>query len=538
MEILDKLIYESTTKITKPIAQQLTNRLLIFIGLKNMLGDEIYFKDYTEASSNTRTPDHKPKINTNRCDVDISINYNPKDVKWGSFDFNHTGYEGLSRNTLRSQYPIFKDKKNNIYLSEYNIPCILKLDFDIKLANVELIDVAMSAIYHKFSTNSVFKYNALQFKYPLPDIMLLSLFRLFKLKDNVDEMTFEEYIKVGSDSQISLVVNRDNLEQKQLNILKTNVFVIGEVEYDYSPPDVEKKNQLSNRYGIKFSYTVEFAKPNMLRLSYPIVIDNKPIPKEYIIKDRDEVLQDLVGYTHKFVTFSNYYFDKDNLYEAMYGKYEAVKYPTYDRWLLPSNTKNALVKNYLTIFSGILEVYTDEIGNFLEINIEEDILPLLPEVTGNFIKNVLLYQGNNSKYDTSLLNISIFKDEYIVEDYKFEIRDNLILFIIDNISTSSIYRISFNVVHDLSYLSNEYILLALKYYDYMDYIIVKNADWLLANNYITVEERFKPEIVDGAIYIPQNNNINFTNEGEVNHGSNGKFRVGRFIIQPIKFIRD
>lgn len=536
MEIYDKLIYESTVKIVKPIAQQITNRLLKYLNLKNILGDEIYFKDLTEASSNTQTTDHKPKINTNRCDVTMTSQHDPKDIKWNSFDFNHTSSQGLSSNTMRKQFPLFGDKRNNIYLYEYSIPHRLKLDFDIKLANIELIDIAMASIYNKFSTVGIIKYNDLQFKYPLPDIMLLMLHKLFGLKENTVDMTFKEYIDVGSSSRISIIVNRDNLNQKQLNILKSHVFSLGEVEYNYETPDAEKKNQLSNRYSIPFSYTIEFLKPSMLRLMYPIVIDNKPIPKEYIMEeDKNKVLQKDSVYHFPSIIFNKYHEAQDASYEEIYGKYEVVKYPSYDKWIPPYKSRRSLNK-YLPIFQGVISISTDTIGNYLTLDIKEDILPLLPETTANFIEETLIYQGNHSKYDYSLLNISVFKDDYILREDKFEINDSFQVFTRDNIIINSIYRVVIGVAVDFSWVNREYIIYGLSQHEYMNYIIIRNAEMLIREQYVTLEEANTGKMTSSGFEINLDDKIILEDNGGL-YGLNGTFRVGRFVITPIKFIK-
>jgi len=536
MEILDKLIYESTIKIIKPISEQISNRLLIFLGLKDIIKNEIYFKDLSEGTSDTQTKDHRPKTsNLNRCDVTTTAIYDPKEVKWNSFDFNHTGAHGMAYDFLKSKFPIFVDNRNNISLYEYNTPMRLELNFNIKLANIELIDIAITGIYNKFSSSSIVKYHDIQFKYPLPDIMLFMLYKLFKLKDTSEDMTFQEYIKIGSNSQISLVMNRDNLEQKQLNILKSNVFVLGEMEYDYGVPDSEKKNKLSNRYGIKFKYTIEFSKPNMLRLFYPIVIDNKPIPKEYIIssKDRNEILHTDVNYTNPFIVLNKYHDAKNTSYKEIYEKYKLIKYPQYDKWIIPSTTNKFLKEKYIPIFSGILHVSEDNIGNYISVNIKKEILPLLSNVASTFVEEVLLYQKNDSKYDFSLLNITIFRDNFPMELDAFEIDETLNILSRENISKKYIYRIVFNLAYNWDNVNNNYIIYGLTQSNYLDFIIIRNANKLKSKGYITIHEKDSKMTSDGFV-VNESDTISF--KGDFN-GLNGAFRVGRFIIRPLRFIK-
>jgi hypothetical protein len=144
----------------------------------------------------------------------------------------------------------------------------------------------------------------------------------------------------------------------------------------------------------------------------------------------------------------------------------------------------------------------------------------------------LLFQKDDSKYDFSLLNITIFKNDFLVDVDSFSMDESLNILSRENISKSHIYRVVINLAYDWENINNEYIIYGLTQSDYLDYIIIRNANMLKKRNYITIHEKGSGMTDEG---FKVNDYDTIITEGDP-HGTNGTFRVGRFIIRPIKFI--
>lgn len=540
MEVVDKLIYESTVKIIEPISEQVSRKVLDFLGITDFFKDNIYLSsDYTTITKYTKD-NRRPKINENRCDIVFVPNYNPSEVKFSFLDFRHASAYGLAYDTLVYEYPIFQDPKDNISLYEYNLPCSIDLEFSLKLKSIELADIVVSSLYHKFENGSVVKYHDLQYSYPIPDIFVYIMYKLYRMKDFKIRVPFKDYLKIGSNSSIDLLVDRNNLNQKQLNILKTQVYALGIPEIDLSPPEADKKNQVPNRFIVNFKYTIQFAKPNLLRLMYPLVINNQPIPEEFInkTKDPDEKLcKSNVSVVCPFKPFNNYFNFEKEAAKNIPVKYATKKYPEYDK-ITAIYDYTFLHKKYQPIFQGILEV---EKGNnpttpFITLDLKNDIFPLLSEEQQKLIEDLIKIQGISTFKFSSGINITLFTNSTIIEPSKIEFDGNK-LFIYDRLDPNATHRVSINLRKNLKFIDQNIIYTFLDHHEYTDVILQSNFTYLLNQNYIEIVESISPE---NGNFLTKTSDVKLskiylgTPTKGVRHGPYAPFRIGNFLVRTIR----
>jgi hypothetical protein len=418
-----------------------------------------------------------------------------------------------------------------------------------------------SAIYFKFMNNGVAKYHDIIFNYPLPASILLSLYKLHQLKSNKDEIDFRTYIETMSNSEIGLIADRNNLDQIQLNVLKNNLFILGSLEFDQKI-DEEKRNKYTNRHDVKFTYHIEFSRPHLVRLEYPIIISNNDIPLSLVTnKNSDEWLQNYYDqYEHPFIIYNKYYNYVTDIKRNAYKKYAPLILPNYDEWKIRPYMNNRIYKDYLVIFQSTLAIDNDDIGDYISLDIREDIFPVLDnDAMKLFIEEMLVFQSEASNKTEALLNISIFKDDNLVDPGKYTIDDNLYIKIRDGIDKEAIYRITLNLAIDYERINEQAIIKGLDY-EYNDLIIMKNLHQLEAMKIIEIidirKDDFESQEIDSFTesnqeeIIVKANNIPLTKTAisktitpgytlkmkGIEYGDQTTFRIGRFILRSRKHI--
>jgi len=492
------LIKDTTSNILKPITDQVTYKLLTYIGALNFFKDDrtynIYYHDEVSALSKLRDDDYKAKVTHNRVDIIAEPIVNPKEIKNPIFTFDNDFVFGNDRLTVTDMFPIFEDAPHSIKLLEYNVPGAIKLDFNLKVKSSEVKDIIMASLYSKFSLSKINKYHDLIFQYELPTYMLVMLYKLYNMRKTPEGVSFRDYIKYGSENIISVNHDKTQMDQIQLYINKMNLMCLGSIDFGLENPEEDKINKVIDRFGIKFSYVIQFSRPHILQLNYPLLIKNKYIPDELRNDDKlNDTLSDsavasenlTMTYRHMFKTFNRAYYSNASKKTNFAKKYKTIRYPREDN-LIPK--RSPLDMNNLIIFQGILEVETTIGGNtFIQVDLKNEIFPLIQDHHDvAALEDIIKIEEDDCKSSNSLVSIMIFNNDNIIAKSSFSISDELIIFC-EDMDINSTYRIVISLRTSFLRMSKGQIYKALQYYSYFSGLIIANLEKLIADKYITVE---------------------------------------------------
>ena len=556
VQILNQPIKDGYIKILKPIAEQVTNKLLEDLHVLDIFKDKssynIYYHDDLETFSKVYTDDYKPKVSHNRCDVAIEPIYNPKELDMSLFNFNHDFTTGFNRLYIKDKQPIFMDPKYNIYIYELTIPTNIKLSFKIKVKSIEKADEINTKLYMSRSSGKIFQYEHLQYDYNIPFPILYTLFLLFKMRRTSKDFKFKSYLSLGSNKTIDIVIDQSQLlsssstkdnpfTQFSTNIHKTQVFAISKLNFELKKPESEdKKNQIVDRYTIEFECNIGFQRPISLQLHYPLVINNQMIPEEIIINTQPPGINETdTEYVHDNISINNSIYYGNNRQYIM-TKYKTIVYPKDDN-IIP--VKRILGNEHIPIFQGIVQVDKSlDTLNYISLDLKKDIFPILKEHHDiNALEDIIKTQKNRSKSKFSLVNILFYKnpENVIVDKLKYSIDDNLQIVINDNINHDATYRILITINTDWKYLDKDLVYKAFEHNTYTDSIIYKNLTPLVQNKYIDVKEIPKKDrenfLLDDPKYktfVPGDVYPGTTLKGSGYNKPYQPFRIGNFIIYP------
>jgi len=511
MLILDKIISEVNEEIISPISKEISIRFLKYLGIYKIFENRIIFNSLDEKVINDHNEKNEPLFPYNYAIINIKPNFNPKETKWDMLTKNNVSALGTKLDDIFTTYPIFADRKHRISLHQLIVPQSVELEFNINVKSLELSEIINSALFNKFMNNSVFEFNDVIFTYPIPDVILYMLYKFYKMLElDPTKLSFKDYLTIGSNSQIGLLLNRDIPENKQIVINQSLRKVLLQVEYNADPPEPEVVNKVAVSYNQNFLLTFQFAKPNMLRLSYPYVINNNPIPKEFIPKGNTLENKDMSAvYPERAI---NRAFLKYNDIYNVYQSYPFIQYP-------PNINNNPLHftrihgydKNYFPVFGGVLVANIDQnTGNpYITIDIKNEIYPLLPDKLKDELDDSFNYQSPESFFDFSgVFSIMILaNDYYIINPSNINLDvDNRIITITENVDKTYEYKIIISLIKDINKLDKPLVFKILEEdkLDFFNHILANNIKRLETDGYIEIIN--KKEIYNTN---PNNSGMNY-----------------------------
>lgn len=543
MPVLDTIIPEVTKQVIEPVSDQIVRRLLSVLGVWGMFKDNYHLKSDNLRSGDLHTQTDPRRVSNNRCDVQITPNYNPLEPVFEGQKGQDAEANRTSRRWLAGpagEFPIFNDNRANIYLHEVDVPCSVELEFTLRSKSIELADIISTALYSKALTGgSVYDYNDVVYHYALPDRVLLLLHHLHQLQDSIlDEVSFPDYLKVGSNSAIIPMKNRHQLEEgiRQLVIQRSAVQVLGKVEYDGDKPEAEHVNKVADRYDVQFRYIYQIGRPALMRVSYPIMIDNQLISKKFVRRPHG-MSRDDVDKVHPNQAINEYFRQANELSIDLYRSYPLVQYPDYDDFTPHSKIYPDFTNKYQPIFIGLMSLNVDETDGTLSLTLDlkNEVFPMISndaaveieKLAGmDYSKLTTSHDRNDLLKRTSIFNISIFAGDNVIDFERVHLTDELVLSAQANFDISKPYRVVISQVKDIRVLSQFYVHYMLENPDYYLDFLARHLTYLLETNYVKI---VRDEITQGLTMLRQRKNLQVYKS---HSGPYPTLRLGRYVVEP------
>lgn len=500
MPTIDTIVPEVTKQAIEVISEQIINRLIDVLGFSNLFknNDNLFIKSDDLRSSNFDDSNHNKRTQNNRCDVTIVPDYDPFDTAFSMINGRSLDSHLQAKRWQLGEYPVFNDSRSDVKLYEVALPTSVELQFAVRLKSIELSDAFNVALFSKALTGgTVYDYNDVQFSYGVPDTILILLYKIYKMQSDLHAtISFQEYLSYCSNSSIIPLVNRDRLDgDKELIVQRTNVRVMGKMDYAGDKHDTEDFNKVSNRYVIEFKYTYQFAKPCILRINYPIMINNKQIEGQYIGKPKEM----FYGEGDKFFgeyAINNYFLRHNQAQINLNKTYPHVQHPFYDDWTRSPAMYKDIVTKYQTLFTGLLSVDIDPVNGSLSLNADfKKVFKLLKPEIGAEIEKVLrkfnldremFLTFNDHFRRLGIFDIAVFSNDKMIPFDKLSLSDELILNVNCKLRISKIYRLVISQIRDIRILNREYVYYMLENPEYYSDFLAFHMKYLVEYNYVKV----------------------------------------------------
>lgn len=472
MPIRDIIIPETSSSILDPVSKEMTNIILTRLGMNGFFGDNIYVNnDYTKPSLTNDSDTHNSLISKDRCDVDMKASMNPSEMKWDINSFKYTQAYGVIGVHDKTLTPIFQDRSAGVRMVEHQLPCTMTLDFTLQFKDREAAFMAISTINNTSLKDSVINYHDLVYEYPLGPDFIASLQQIYYLRQKaLGSLNFVQYLQFGSKQAVQYIQSSIS-GNADLVIKRQDIQAYGVLEYNETSPTVQDIETSMDRFVVKFTYTIQFARPDVLRLYFPVVVDNQLVPKWMLRTQQQNYLATVYGvFQEKSITG----YLRDNLSNIPV----VVRLPEYDDFRPPL---------YPVISSGFAEFFDAVLLLDVPGPTTVDMMNLGATIALNPTAVEIMKLHGQEIFDTTgLYNVSVYCNDIQVDPSLLTIDENLVVTVaMTNISNR--YHFVISEATNLQYLDRKWIPTLIEYRTFFPVTIIKNLQILIREKYCYID---------------------------------------------------
>ena len=410
MPIRDLIIPEASSAIIEPVSQQMVYAVLSRLGLRNTFGDNIYITNDYQKPSLTSDDDHNTLISKNRCDVKMSVSWNPSETKWDVNSFNYTQSYGTTMLLDRSLVPIFNDGVSGVQITEHQLPCSMILEFSLQFKDRELAFLAFSAIANTSLKDSVINVHNLSYSYPVGMDMFKAINQIYQLRKSSLVLPFWDYLQRCSCGAIQYIQQRTG-DLVELVIKRHDLRTMGVLEYNQTAPTVIDQDRGVDRFVVEFTYTIQFARPDALRLSFPVVICNQMVPLWMIPKPVVSETSKLHGILQEHSL--SWYLKSISTHQQV-----VTRLPSYDDFRPPYEP--VVSAGFVEFFDAVVmlddtDTTTINLLDLGDVQLHEKVV------------EIMKLEGSDIFSTKSLINLTVYCNDIPVDNTLLSIDNNLVL---------------------------------------------------------------------------------------------------------------
>lgn len=416
MPLLHSAVSELESHIYIPIAKQTAHKVINDLNITKVINNNIFLELGFTTAKLFKDNNHAAQLQLNKLKAQVDVNTNPSNLRWDCLTFQHAlGPIGMSyTNRKRDYITIFEDPISKISLLEMHLPTYIQLNCTLTIADRVLAYELPSLLYRQYPPQMVQAMHV-TYDFPIPNDILSMIYSLWKLKRFNKEKSFRTWLNKCAKNNLQFDINRfaDKEEIVFKKVLIDSLFLL---EYTDTKPQEISINRSVVQYEINFTVHVQFMRPDMLMIDYPAVLDNRLLPENMIPQlHANEAIPNLSGpYPDNPI--------QDYIKTTKAAKPVAIKFPFYDLWIMPASSI-LLHRSYKMWFSSIFLMAEETTITELPMG------GLLDEENGYefhpIVKEILKVQGKDSFQPDCIFNLSIFKDDVMIDPASLSIDGDL-----------------------------------------------------------------------------------------------------------------
>jgi hypothetical protein len=477
MPIRDIIIPETSSMILDPISKEITLIVLTRLGMNKFFGDNIYItNDYTKTSLTNDSDTHNALISKDRCDVKMTASMNPTEMKWDINSFKYTQAYGVIGVHDKPMKPIFVDRSANVYAVEHQLPCTMTLEFSLQFKDREAAFSTISTINNTSLKDSVINYHDLVYEYPVGVDLTYCLSQIFELrKVALGTMTFAQYLQGGSNMAIQYIQSRTKNE-RELVIKRQDIQAYGVLEYNETAPGIQEQDSSMDRFVVNFTYTIQFARPDVLRLYFPTVVENQMVPKWMLrVQEQNYLAQVYGAFQEKSITG----YLRNNLSNIPV----VVRLPEYDDFRPPAKSP-AILSGFAEFFDAILLLDTPgpTVVDMMDLGTDIELNPIAVEI--------MKLHGQEIFQTTGLYNVAVYCNDLPVDPSCLSIDSNLVV-TVNMTNLSKRYHFVISEAQNIGMLSRKWMQTLIQYRTFFPVTIIKNLNVLISKGYCYIDHHNK-----------------------------------------------
>ena len=352
-----------------------------------------------------------------------------------------------------SAMPYFKRDAPLIFISNNPkieiAPTYIHTDFTINIT-YQTKDKNMANVWLNFlkqrlkgTPNSLT--HAVSYHIPLPDELLVSIREFYNLRQTIDtsnDAAFFDWLNKGFVANFTQLTNQN--ASKFLNVIKeTNVDIQGNF-VNAGLPDEPEKDEDSETWAISTSYTFSMDIPDGIRFSYPIIVEQKTIPKKYLITPIKKNYNELSVRMNATTKASIYV----NLFKDFFTKAgtTGVVIPYYDYHIMSSVPYSSI-----RVFQVMLSIDKNDPTNLF--NLKQLGKYRLQKYAIDFI------QAGEYQYmcdfGNSIFIVSLYKNGVLQPDSSIRVDSNLNVISTIDMDITAVYHVRLAMIASLPLLNKD-----------------------------------------------------------------------------------
>lgn len=349
-------------------------------------------------------------------------------------------YEGQSHR--RDQIPFYADRELFVFLRPSYTPYEVTLTFDLRFESETLATKWYNDIIYRSSLARSNMVHKVEYHYPIPPVALFSLYQIHKTRESVVETgeEFKQWFHRCKDPRVCTIAT-SNAKELLFVVAMTQVDLRGWYDFEAlgDEPTFDKEK---NTWTVSFDYKFLYDRPIGVVMDHPLTVMNQMLPEEILALNEDYDLSRenvaMSATTGAYEYFAGSYAPLDE-------KIEVGRIPPYDNWT--AQIVNTWTKHFLITLVGVTPSDRRTLLNLKEIP------PY--EFTSETLMFILNERNFVTKSRRSLLNISLFANDYEMPDGTLVLDENMNLSTTVDLDLKPVYHIRFSWLINLDVLTRE-----------------------------------------------------------------------------------
>jgi hypothetical protein len=469
------LVDEVQTNVIDTVTHQATISILKDLNLYEKFKDRniTITSDHQRDASSRDVNENLRLENSDRCNVLATLTSNPQRMKWDILHFGtlQTYGQAGSQYARTMQFPLFSDNTIGLRVIEQMSPRAVELEFTLTFKDKNDALKTEAIIANKYHGTALLNVHDLVYTYPL-NIEFLSVLKCFyNLRTSYNQSKdFITYLKEFFSKEMVFEHLKDNDTKKRPCLKAYQINALGLLEYDQERPEPVIVENVTDRWEVRFRYSIQFGCPDSFIIDYPTVVENQLVPTFVTPPVQDT--------TYNFMELEGYLQTKPftHVLRQLYGRTSyLIRIPTYETFNPPRGPLQTYAYKPFLISALLLEENGSSTFDLKEIG-DVHLHGATVEIMKRAGLDVLGYSG--------LFNVTVYARDAIIRE-GISIDEDLIL-TLDDFDRTIPYYLVLSEATTLTNLNVEAIEDLQDYRWFFATLIAQNLNYMITHRWLKV----------------------------------------------------
>ena len=339
---------------------------------------------------------------------------------------------------------IFYDSETKVYCRPIYSPCEYVIEITFRAHDLDSANKWRDEIVARVATYRDLQIHQPKYYYVFPDMFMRVIEHVHLLRETGAvpyNETLAEYIRKCMTSRASVLTMGDG-EEGRWGIRESQSRVLGWFDFSGVPEKPDRQSDISS-HAITISYKFMMERPTACVIEYPIVINNEVIDEHFRQKPKTYTIPEVVSFASRSNTAMGI-FESGESTRYRNGRDVGIKIPDFIEFnpcqIHPST------KNIITMLTTIDLNNPKQLFSLADLGDEWVIDPVLIEFMRDEAPWLTVRDG-------SILNLSVYRNENIINASRVVVDSSLTIFLLDEPDPRDTFHVRLSYSFDWSMLS-------------------------------------------------------------------------------------